>query len=168
LLILSLNIASCSNSFDLLDELQENSFEVLNKIPTVRDTDPNFLTFFLNTYNSVDPSIAKNFEDNPDKQFIKLINETKRTLDICAFHIDSETITDAIISSHKRKVRVRIVIDSDTKNTSSVKRIIDSGIPVVEDNRNSLMHNKFAISDSETVWTASFNFNDNATMMKTY
>jgi phosphatidylserine/phosphatidylglycerophosphate/cardiolipin synthase-like enzyme len=162
LLILSLNIASCSNSFDLLDELQENSFEVLNKIPTVRDTDPNFLTFFSNTYNSVDPSIAKNFEDNPDKQFIKLINETKRTLDICAFHIDSETITDAIISAHKRKVIVRIVIDSDTKNTSSVKRIIDSGIPVVEDNRNSLMHNKFAISDSETVWTGSFNFTDNA------
>lgn len=162
-LTLSLNLFSCSNSLILENNLDKN-FEIFSKnnIPTVRDTDPNFLTFFSKTYNSGDPSIAKNFEENPDKQIIKLINETKKTLDICIYHIDSETITDAIIDAHRRKVKVRIVIDSDTNQTESVKRIINEGIPIVEDNRNSLMHNKFLISDNETVWTGSFNFTDNA------
>ncbi|MBF0407274.1 MAG: hypothetical protein HQM10_07965 [Candidatus Riflebacteria bacterium] len=42
-----------------------------------------------------------------------------------------------------------------------VKRLVDAGIEVKDDNgRASLMHNKFAISDSARVWTGSYNLTD--------
>lgn len=42
-----------------------------------------------------------------------------------------------------------------------ITRLKEAGIPVIEDNkRSSLMHNKFAIRDSETVWTGSYNLTD--------
>lgn len=42
-----------------------------------------------------------------------------------------------------------------------IARLIQAGIPVVEDNmRSSLMHNKFGIRDGKTVWTGSYNLTD--------
>jgi len=42
-----------------------------------------------------------------------------------------------------------------------IARLIKAGIPVLEDNmRSSLMHNKFGIRDSNTVWTGSYNLTD--------
>ncbi len=125
--------------------------------------DPNFLTFFSNTYEG-DPTIAQNFENNPDKRFIKFVNEAKKTLDICIYEIDNDEITEAIINAHKRGIRVRMVIDSDTAEKSScTKRIRDAGIKIVDDGgRIAYMHNKFAVVDSAWVWTGSYNLTNNA------
>src|SRR5690349_5077699 len=46
---------------------------------------------------------------------------------------------------------------------STIKQLIDAGIPVVGDQRSALMHNKFMIMDSTTVWTGSWNYTINDT-----
>lgn len=122
-----------------------------------------FGTFFSNTYDG-DPNIAKDFPDNPDKRFIRFVNETKKFLDICVFEIDSEDITEAIIEAHQRGVKVRMVVDSQTNTKgNSISRLLKAGVPIVDDGgRSAFMHNKFAISDKTIVWTGSYNLTNNA------
>jgi phosphatidylserine/phosphatidylglycerophosphate/cardiolipin synthase-like enzyme len=159
----SLLISSCGYDNAPGDFLPGN-FETVDTVESAAVLrDPNFLTFFSNTYDG-DPNIAHNFPDNPDKRFIRFVNEAKKTLDICVFEIDSKDITEAIINAHKRGVRVRMVVDSQTvEKAYSVKHIRDAGIPVVDDGgRVAYMHNKFAVVDSSWVWTGSYNLTDNA------
>jgi phosphatidylserine/phosphatidylglycerophosphate/cardiolipin synthase-like enzyme len=163
-IISCLLISACGSGVVLEPDTSFNSvetFESVNAAASLRD--PNFLTFFSNTYDG-DPNIAQNFPDNPDKRFIKFVNEAKKTLDICVFEIDSKNITEAIINAHKRGVRVRMVVDSQTVEKSyATKHIRDAGIKVVDDGgRFAYMHNKFAVEDSSWVWTGSFNLTDNA------
>lgn len=159
--IVSTILSSCAYDTNINDNSELNIFT--SKIPSVpAGKDPNFLTFFSNTYSG-DPSIAQNSELNPDKQFIKMINEAKISIDICAYHVDSLTITQSIINAHNRGIKVRMVIDSDTNKTDSVKKLRNSGITVVDDQgRTAFMHNKFAVIDKTIVWTGSFNLTDSA------
>lgn len=157
-------IGACGTESSITGELiQEdvNAFAAVSEASSAKD--PNFLTFFSNTYDG-DPKVAQRFPDNPDKRFIKFVNEAQKTLDICVFEIDSKDITQAIINAHKRGVRVRMVVDSQTVEKSySTKNLRNAGINVVDDGgRFAYMHNKFAIEDEAWVWTGSYNLTDNA------
>lgn len=83
------------------------------------------------------------------------------TVDVAAFEIDSETITNALISLEKRGVVVRVVTDEDFGDERSIRRLRRNGISVVEDKRSALMHNKFVIIDGRILWTGSMNLTDN-------
>lgn len=163
--ILATILSSCVNDTLINDNDELNIFSESSKskIPSVpAGKDPNFLTFFSNTYSG-DPTIAQNSELNPDKQFIKMVNEAKLSIDVCAYHVDSLTITQALINAYKRGIKVRMVIDSDTNKKESVQLLRKSGITVVDDQgRTAFMHNKFAIVDKTIVWTGSFNLTDSA------
>lgn len=152
-------LSSCSQTEDFNNV---NNVKTFN-IPSVpQGSDPNFLTFFSDTYDGLSEN-AQNNELNPDKQFIKTLQEAKESIDICAYVIDSMTIADSIIEAHNKGIKVRIVVNSETNNTESMIKIKNSGIPIVDDNgRTALMHNKFAIIDKNIVWTGSFNFTDSA------
>ena len=91
------------------------------------------------------------------------IDGAEATIDVAAFDFDSQSITDALIGAHRRGVRVRVVVDSDNAELDQPLELIDVGIPVVEDNRSALMHNKFAVIDGAIIWTGSWNFTDNGT-----
>ena len=69
-----------------------------------------------------------------------------------------------------RKVRVRMVTDSDTvanvkdaKIQAALRTVRDAGIPIVEDNRRPIMHDKFAVADGARVLTGSWNFTEGDT-----
>ncbi len=47
--------------------------------------------------------------------------------------------------------------------TSTIGQLVAAGIPVVDDGRRALMHNKFVIIDRLHVWTGSWNFTENDT-----
>jgi len=100
--------------------------------------------------------------DNIDIRLIDKINNAKKSIKIAVFELDSLTIADALINAHKRGIKVEMVTDTDYVNEEATKKVKEAGIPVVDDNRSTLMHNKFIVIDEEYVWTGSFNatYND--------
>lgn len=104
---------------------------------------------------------AQNAADNPDVQLAKLLDSAQNKLDIAAFEIDSQRVADAILRAHERGVKVRVVTDSDYMHEPQLQRLLKAGVPIVDDQRSGLMHNKFVVVDDHTVWTGSYNFTDN-------
>lgn len=101
-----------------------------------------------------------------DTALAQAINSARGTLDIAAFEFNNVVLTQAVLDAHRRGVRVRIVTDDEhglEDDDSTIEQFIDAGIPVVDDSRSALMHNKFMIIDSGTVWTGSWNFTINDT-----
>ena len=70
---------------------------------------------------------------------------------------------DAFIAAKSRGVTVRLVTDKDSYPTG-FPALEAAGIPVVQDSRSALMHDKFAIVDDMAVWTGSFNFTTSAAL----
>lgn len=128
---------------------------------------------FNNAYKGLfeeNEKIARNDPENPDKVFIKLIKEAKKSIDIAIFDIEEPNSCQSILDAHKRGVNVRIITDSDNLNEkrrpSQPRKVIEdfkaAGIPVVDDKRNAFMHHKFVIIDEETVITGSLNLSINS------
>lgn len=94
------------------------------------------------------------------------IGRVQNTLDIAAFEMNNEVIVEAILAAHERGVTVRIVTDDEhgiEDEDGVLQRIADAGVTVVDDERSALMHNKFMIMDSTTIWTGSWNYTINGT-----
>jgi phosphatidylserine/phosphatidylglycerophosphate/cardiolipin synthase-like enzyme len=92
------------------------------------------------------------------------IDDARGTLDIAAFEYNNRVLTQAILDAHQRGVKVRIVTDDEhglEDDDSTITQFINAGIPVVDDSRSALMHNKFTIIDGTTVWTGSMNYTRN-------
>ena len=91
----------------------------------------------------------------------------RNSLDIAAFELNNETIFEAILDAQERGVAVRIVTDNEhgleDKNNEHLRELDAAGVPVVDDGRSGLMHNKFMILDGRAVWTGSWNYTVNGT-----
>lgn len=106
-----------------------------------------------------------NDPQNPDKLFVKLINEAQRSIDLAIFDLEEQSAAEALIQARKRGVLVRVVTDSDNmgepgnpKETRVIhRRMRAAGISIKGDNRRPFMHNKFMIIDGEHVITGSLN-----------
>jgi len=117
--------------------------------------------YFVNPIRSTDRSL---FVDGISVPLVQAIGRTRRTLDIAAFEMNEPTVTQAILDAHRRGVRVRMVTDNEHglhDGETTVKQLVEAGIPVVDDNRSGLMHNKFMIMDGQTVWMGATNFTRN-------
>ena len=100
-----------------------------------------------------------------EQALVEAIDQARAALDIAVFELNSEPIVEAILHAHQRGVAVRIVADDDhglhdSKN-AALRQLQAAGIPVVDDGRSGLMHNKFVIIDGRSVWTGSWNFTVN-------
>lgn len=91
----------------------------------------------------------------------EFIGTALSTLDVCIYDLDLENVADALIDAQKRGVSVKVVTDSDNYKLNAVRRLLETGIEVIPDNRKSIMHNKFVVADAMRVWTGSFNFTEN-------
>lgn len=140
----------------------ENSMP--NPSPVPPNTEAKIQAYFTQVHSGKLEE-ALNSAENPDKALIRLIDSAQLTLDIAAFELDSETVAEAILRAQARNVRIRIVTDSDYLHEPALQRLIRAGIPVVADQRNGLMHNKFIVVDANseqaTVWTGSTNLTKN-------
>jgi phosphatidylserine/phosphatidylglycerophosphate/cardiolipin synthase-like enzyme len=93
---------------------------------------------------------------------VKYIDATERTLDVCAFELDNQIITEAIVRAVRRGVKVRFVTETDYLGESGVTALKNAGVTVVDDQRDgALMHNKFMVFDRKAVWTGSMNLTEN-------
>ncbi|GAB4571493.1 MAG: phospholipase D-like domain-containing protein [Anaerolineae bacterium] len=124
-----------------------------------------------------------------DETLAAAIRGARQTVDIAAFELNSQPIADALLDRHRQGVRVRIVTDDDHGLDVSLyeqylaasedekedillefeedpadtllDELYDAGIPIVDDDRSALMHNKFVILDGAEVWTGSLNLTVN-------
>jgi len=108
--------------------------------------------------------------NSPGAMLVRLIDSARQTLDGSFYDIDSALIVEALIRAQKRGVRVRLVTDSDNmtaKNSGpqgpprpAIVALKKAGIPVIDDQRSGIMHNKFIVADGKSVWCGSTNLTD--------
>jgi len=101
---------------------------------------------------------ARNYEGGPDEALVAALNQARLSVDVAAYSLNLWSIRDALIDAHKRGVEVRMVMESDDMDTQEVQQIMDAGIPIVGDQQQGLMHNKFMVIDRLDVWTGSMNY----------
>jgi phosphatidylserine/phosphatidylglycerophosphate/cardiolipin synthase-like enzyme len=128
----------------------------------------------INVYfnSSVDNSVAipgNNAVGNVDfkSKIINRINNANYSIDIALYSFfGMDDIANAIIAAKNRGVKVRVVYDSRTTQ-SSMQLLINAGIKISKrpSGLSGIMHNKFAIFDgrdatneNDWVWTGSFNW----------
>ncbi|MBF2053495.1 MAG: DUF1669 domain-containing protein [Candidatus Sericytochromatia bacterium] len=104
---------------------------------------------------------------NPDKIFVGLVQQAKKSLDIAIYDITEVSIIQALIQARQRGVRVRIVTESDSLALNGQLRpqmqaMADAGIFLRGDERTGLMHHKFMIMDGQHVITSSMNLTHNS------
>jgi len=122
--------------------------------------------YVLNFTNPVFPDKAAS---RPKKvpimdALVKVINSAKKTLDIAIYELNLPEVGEAILAAKERGVQVRMVTDSDEIEELEVTiELHKKKIPMVEDNRGAIMHNKFVVVDGKAVWTGSWNFQPNDT-----
>ncbi len=124
-------------------------------------TDGFWTVYFTDPLNTRDRS---QYQNGVDEQLAAEIGRVERTLDIAAFELNNEIITQAILDAHNRGVAVRMVVDDEhtlEDDDSTIVEIELAGIEIVDDDRSGLMHNKFMIMDRNRVWMGSMNFTQN-------
>ncbi|QDT88915.1 phospholipase D-like domain-containing protein [Gimesia algae] len=102
--------------------------------------------------------------DDCSHRICRLIASARKKLDICVFTITDDRVTESILDAHARQVQIRIVTDNDKSfdRGSDIERLERSGIPVRIDQTEYHMHHKFALFDSESVLTGSYNWTRSA------
>jgi len=108
-----------------------------------------------------DPTGSQSEKDFAAKACVAYIDAAKVSIDVAAFELDNAVITDALVRAAKRGVIVRLVTDTDYLQESGVIALRGAGVPVLDDKRDALMHNKFMVFDKKAVWTGSMNFTEN-------
>ena len=113
--------------------------------------------------------------NNPDnltnsipEKLINYINQAQYTIHIAAFEFDLTPVAEALIAAHQRGVEVEWITDDENglgvdgeKGRGQFAMLQKAGIPVKDDGRAALMHNKFLIFDDRIVWTGSTNLTVN-------
>ena len=107
-------------------------------------------------------------QDRSSDRVIAAINQTRSSLDVAVYSITQPDIVAAIASARRRGVRVRIVSDEgqsfDRHSEIPYLRSLGVAVRLSEGFRgqHSLMHDKFAVFDSQRVETGSYNWTTSA------
>lgn len=105
---------------------------------------------------------AQTKRGGPDQHLASAIDQARLSVDIAVYDLDLWSIRDALINAQRRGVVVRMVTDSDNLDEPEIQDLVDAGISVRGDRRESLMHNKFIVIDQRDVWTGSMNMTINS------
>ena len=98
-----------------------------------------------------------------DGPLVAAIEAARLSIDVSAYSISLNSVRNALLNAHDRGVQVRIVMESTNMDRSDPQILLEAGIPIVGDNRQGLMHNKFIVIDEAEVWLGSMNFTDSGT-----
>jgi phosphatidylserine/phosphatidylglycerophosphate/cardiolipin synthase-like enzyme len=102
-----------------------------------------------------------------DTRVVAVISAATSYCYVAIYALNQPSIVNALISAKGRGVDVRVVTETDYRwkagYQASYDSLVAAGIPVVEDNRSALMHNKFIVADGTKVVTGSYNFSTDQT-----
>lgn len=123
-----------------------------------------FLIFFLFLCQlsfAKDIEVYFNYQDQVEDRLVNHLSKAEKTVHIAAFEINSEPVINKLIELKNKNIEVKIVTDSKYYSNAPTQKLVNAGIPVVQDNREPFMHHKFVIIDQNTVWTGSTNLTFN-------
>lgn len=116
------------------------------------------------------------YPDNPanhhggiDAHLVDLMNQATKTIDVADYDFDLSDVASAMASAEQRGVQVRMVTDTDTltatdrAHQTAFRTLKQAKIPIVDDRREAIMHDKFTVVDGEWVSTGSWNYTDGDT-----
>jgi len=94
----------------------------------------------------------------------KEIYKAERSIYVQAFDFTSDIIANSLIDAQNRGIKVEILVDRMSKNSShsKVTAFKNAGIKVLVDKVSGLAHNKVMILDNKKVITGSYNFTNGA------
>ncbi|MEW6085145.1 MAG: phospholipase D-like domain-containing protein [Chloroflexota bacterium] len=95
-----------------------------------------------------------------DVPLVAAIDAARLSIDVAAYSITLNSFRNALLNANDRGVTVRMVMESTNMDTSDVEILLEAGVPIVGDNQDGLMHNKFMVIDKSEVWLGSMNFTD--------
>ena len=95
---------------------------------------------------------------------VDTIATAKKTLLVQAYSFTSAPIAKAVVDAKKRGIDVKVILDKSqfSQKYSSSKFLMSQNIPVWDDSKVAIAHNKVMVIDSKTVITGSFNFTKSA------
>jgi len=98
-------------------------------------------------------------EDCP-RAIIGLLENARRTADVCVFTITDDRISNSLLEAHRRGVAFRVITDNDKAfdEGSDADRIRRAGVPLRMDRTRFHMHHKFAIIDGQWLLLGSYNW----------
>lgn len=98
-------------------------------------------------------------EDCPGA-IIRLLENARRTADVCVFTITDDRLSTALIDAHHRGVSFRVITDNDKAfdEGSDIDQIGRAGVPVRVDRTRFHMHHKFAVIDGQCLLSGSYNW----------
>jgi mitochondrial cardiolipin hydrolase len=94
------------------------------------------------------------------RAIIRLLELSRKTVDICVFTITDDRLADAILGAYRSGVAIRVITDNAKAEDlgSDVGRLERAGIVVRVDRSPSHMHHKYALFDASTLLTGSYNW----------
>jgi phosphatidylserine/phosphatidylglycerophosphate/cardiolipin synthase-like enzyme len=112
------------------------------------------------------PTLAVYFSPNGGctQAIIRELDKAKSSVLVQAYSFTSAPIAKALLSAHKRGVKVQVILDKSqrTEKYSSADFMANQGVPTRIDAAHAIAHNKVMVIDGETVITGSFNFTRSA------
>jgi len=97
----------------------------------------------------------------PEAALVEAIDGAERSVDMAIYDLDLVSVRQALLRAWRRELTVRLVVESDNLDNPQMHALIAAGIPVVADERDPLMHDKFTVIDDDEVWTGSMNYTVN-------
>lgn len=153
-----------------LNFLRSKIYELANE--KVNANNYNFILDWVKSANSAllipEPPALSDAYFSPGEAcrttIINQINSATHQLNICVFTISDDSITDAIITSHKRGTQIRVITDNDKSHDegSDIEQIAREGILVKMDRTPNHMHHKFMVTDEKALITGSYNWTRSA------
>ncbi len=160
-IILGLYLLQVTGILDLnLFELEEAS-PPTGVLPTIEAVTDDWIQVFFTRPKY--PDDEADHHGGLDEILAADIGQARSSVDVAAYDFDLESLADALVAAHERGIKVRMVTDTDNVDERAVRQLDRAGIPVVQDERGAIMHNKFVIIDHQTVWTGSWNLTENGT-----
>jgi len=143
----------------LLAGCKPEEYSWLDPLPSATASGINSPDQIINIYFTAPAN--EDFRGGPDQFLVEALDQARTGIDAALYDLNLWSVRNALIRAHDRGVSVRMVIEGDSRDRQEVQELIEAGIPVVFDQTDSLMHNKFFVIDRSEVWTGSMNMTIN-------
>jgi len=119
-------------------------------VPVEQDDQPALEVYFTRPGSGGDRQV--------EQALAAALDGAQRCVDVAMHSFSLERVSEALLRARDRQVALRVVMESDSMDWEIPQRLKETGIPILGDRRETLMHNKFMVVDDTEVWSGSLNW----------